>query len=472
MAEGIISRKGGSAFTTNAVIRSASVSQGNTIAPGNVITLSQNNTNTVESYIPNTTSNVYKRKILKINETRVLYAYSTQSESYYTNFQIVDLATNKTMTAGGNVVDIINSFSSIRQNDIVALNDGRFLILGIENGGPTTQMISYRFLTLSGTTLSVTTPLYFGSTSSQERLTTTSTVNSIRAEVINNNQVLVHYVNVSSHNTARILTISGNTITANLPFVLNTTFGTHRIDLNRISETKFVVSYVNTSNNYPYVQILVLSGTAPNYDTVTMGTAYIPHSQTYYSTKVINYTKDGTTRVVFSGYAYNSGYHYLWWYSVSGASLIYETNNNLAGAGTTSYTPYASDNMNIDIKFLYADRFVVAANWRDSNNYPYVALYIYDHFSQVYGSSQYFAPYTTNHHMNGIDLMYLNQNNFILSFTHFNSSYYLPMLRFVYNTDHLVAANTSALTSIRGFALTGGTQDQLIDVYTIGVALT
>jgi hypothetical protein len=472
MAEGIISRKGGSAFTTNALIRTASVSQGNTIVPGNIINLTQNNnTYTDQSELPSGTA-IQTTEIFKLSDTRLLYFYGT-SENFFSNVALVNVATDRLLSVITTIA--VNDLSSARQATVVRLNDGRFLMLTIENGGNVSQLISYRFITVSGDTPSITSRLFYTTlTNSEHRGTSTGQSDSIRAEVINDNQVLLYYVNVNNQNTAVILTISGNTITVNTPFVLNTTFSTGRLDIKRIDETRYAVSYTNSSNNFPYIQVLVVSGPAPNYNTVTMGTAYIPVSRAWWSTSLIYYEHAGNNRLIISGYDQGAEFYLQYWYTVSGANLASFTNTSLVGLSSTTGRPSQSDNKNIHVEHLYADRFVATGEWTiDTNTNRYIFVYMYDATSAVI-TAQTNIFVGQGQVAKHFDIAYMNQNSFIISCSSFNTTASTVRGRFFYyhNVDHLVAANTSTLTAVRGFALTGGTQDQLIDVYTTGVSLT
>jgi hypothetical protein len=474
MAEGIISRKGGSAFTTNAVTRQASVSQGNTIAPGNIITLSTNAVSSVSYDLPTPTTPAYSRKMVKLSETTAFVLYG-QSNNYSANIgAVITQNTNKSITMGTTSSFTYAGGQGVAYGyDLARLNDGRILYVGVEYNTSGFWALVFRFITISGTTVTFSSDILPSQVNNNERPTTNSQLDSVVLEVINDNQVLVHYVNVNSYNTARIFTISGNTITGNTPFLLNTTFGTQYLSIAKIDETKYAVGYQNTTNNYPYVQVLVVSGPAPNYDTVTMGTAYIPVTETIRSTAVTAYTHEGTTRVVFAGWSDSAYRARIFWYDVSGASLNLWTSDTMWGTSNSTYPAYINGNANITLKHLYADRIVVSGLWRDTSNYKNGAVRIYDRNSSTFSSDR--LAYSSSSTSNEVQMpyaVYLNQNNIILSLTFYNTSVnstYRNVFYSIYNTDYLVASNTTSLTSVRGFAITGGTQDQLIDVYTIGV---
>ena len=477
MAEGIISRKGGSAFTTNAVTRQASVSQGNTIAPGNIITLTQNSP-TVSSFdLPTLTTAAYSRKMVKLSETTAFVLYGPSGNNAANIGAVITQQTNKTITMGTtSTFTYAGGQGTAYGYDITRLNDGRILYVGVEYNPSGWWSLVFRFITISGTTVTFTSEIFGSQNITTQIPQTQSQLDPVVLEVINDNQVLVYYVNQSGHNTARIFTISGTTITGNTPFVLNTTFSTQFLSIAKIDENRYAVGYQNSSTNHPYVQILVVSGTAPNYDTVTMGTAYIPVTENFRSTAVAFYSHAGANRVVFAGWSDSAYRARLYWYDVSGASLNMWTSAVMWGTSSSSQPAYIGGNANINLKHLYADRVFVSGIWRDSSNFRTGAYRIYDSNSNVFNND--YIAYSTSSTGNDVQMpyaVYLNQNNVILSMTFYNSSInstYRNVFYSIYNTDHLVAANTTGFTVIRGFALTGGTQDQLIDVYTIGVNLT
>jgi hypothetical protein len=477
MAEGIISRKGGSAFTTNALIRQASVAQGNTISPGNIITLNQNNLTYPTYDLPTTTTQANSRKMVRLSDTTAFVLYGTNDYSANTGAVITQNA-NKTITMGTtSTFNHAGGQGTSYGYDIARLNDGRILYVGIEyNTSIGVWQLYFRFITITGNSVTFSSDVLASANNATERCTTQSALDPVVLEVINDNQVLVHYVNANNYNTARIFTISGTSISGNTPFVLNTTFATQFLSIAKIDENRYVVGYQNQSTSFPYVQILVVSGTSPNYNTVTMGTAYIPVGENFRSTAVAFYSHAGVNRVVFAGWSDNAYRARLFWYDVDGANLNQWTSTTMWGTGSSSQSHYLNGNANINLKLLYADRVFVSGLWRDGSNYRIGAARLYDSNSNSWAVDYFAAPTSsTSNDVRSPYAVYLNQNNIIFGITVYNTqinSTYRNTFYSIYNTDYLVAANTTGFTLIRGFALTGGTQDQLIDVYTTGVSPT
>jgi hypothetical protein len=135
----------------------------------------------------------------------------------------------------------------------------------------TTALIGYaygathrtRILTVSGTTLSA---------SAVKNMTDTG-IDYNTCKLLDTNKVIYCYSNSSLDGVARILSISGTTITENAAFTYYSAFDAHHNSIDVIDTARVVCCWVNSNNNRVTGEILDISGTTitGNAETSTSG---------------------------------------------------------------------------------------------------------------------------------------------------------------------------------------------------------
>jgi PhoPQ-activated pathogenicity-related protein len=168
-----------------------------------------------------------------------------------------------------------------------------------------------QILTISGTTITVSTPVQCNSYNSYY----------ISATLVSSDKVLVCYRNVSgnSYLYAQILTISGTTITASTPVRCNNSYFPIYISTTLVSSDKVLVCYRNNNNNYYlYAQILTISGT-----TITVSTPVQCNSNNSDSITTTLVSSDKV--LVCYCNSSNNGYLYAQILTISGTTITAST---------------------------------------------------------------------------------------------------------------------------------------------------
>jgi hypothetical protein len=182
-----------------------------------------------------------------VSSDKVLVCYRNGSNGGYLYAQILTIS-GTTITASTPVQ--CNSNNSYDISTTLVSSDK---VLVCYSNNSNNYYLYAQILTISGTTITASTPVQCNSYNSYDITTT----------LVSSDKVLVCYRNVSnsSYLYAQILTISGTTITASTPVRCNS-YGSYYISTTLVSSDKVLVCYRNGSNNYYlYAQILTISGT-------------------------------------------------------------------------------------------------------------------------------------------------------------------------------------------------------------------
>jgi hypothetical protein len=468
MAEGFLIRKGGGdAFTTNAITRQVSVRYTSSpFSPGNIIGLTENAVSPQQLYYnPGglTTTDNYA-----VLQTQLLDGRTFQIRFQSTWWQggritLGTLNTNKTISYSNEVTlaslpNIIAdpSGNSLYQPSLITLPDGRVLMFATTSSSVTSNSwrLTAVLFQITGTTISVLNHWSTGLAGN-----TGLTVNT-DMEMIDNNKVLVVYSDDNNRPAALVLTINGNTITRNNPFLLSSTSGVNT-SLDKISENKFISAYRNSSSN-PNLQILVYSSG----DTVTMGTNYIPTTSQTYNTRVIAYNENKIGLLFDHGP--NARFE-LWNYSVDGGGLNYITQNtSLVSFNTSMHYAYGSRWM--DIAKLNGNRIALSMHYNRSTSSSTwrQSLIIYNHItnSVIYNTAGLIFGDFSSGDFGTTKIQVYNPNNLVFYGQIYNSNTnrHLIFNYTITNTDMVVDANP-AFTNVRGFCKTGGSSDSQIEVF-------
>jgi hypothetical protein len=238
-----------------------------------------------------------------VSSDKVLVCYCNGS-NYYLYAQILTIS-GTTITASTPVQ--CNSYSSYYSSTTLVSSDK---VLACYHNDSDGAYLYAQILTISGTTITASTPVQCNNNNSYYISTT----------LVSSDKVLVCYRNVSNSNYlyAQILTISGTTITASTPVRCNS-YGSYYISTTLVSSDKVLVCYRNVSNsNYLYAQILTISGT-----TITASTPVQCNS--YYSDFITTtLVSSDKVLVCYRNYSNNS-YLYAQILTISGTTITAST---------------------------------------------------------------------------------------------------------------------------------------------------
>jgi hypothetical protein len=204
-----------------------------------------------------------------------------------------------------------------------------------------------QILTISGTTITASTPVQCNSYYS-DFITTT---------LVSSDKVLVCYSNVSnsSYLYAQILTISGTTITASTPVQCNS-YNSYFITTTLVSSDKVLVCYYNHSNSCLYAQILTISGT-----TITAST---PVQCNSYNSQYISTTLLSSDRVLVCYRNGNNGCLYSQVLTISGTTITAST-----PVQCNSYSSY-----DISTTLVSSDKVLVCYRNDSNSSYLYAQI--------------------------------------------------------------------------------------------------
>jgi hypothetical protein len=273
-----------------------------------------------------------------VSSDKVLVCYRNVSNSSYLYAQILTIS-GTTITAS-TPVQCNSSGSGFITTTLVSSDK----VLVCYNG-----YLYAQILTISGTTITVSTPVQCNSYSSYYISTT----------LVSSDKVLVCYRNSSNNGYlyAQILTISGTTITASTPVQCNS-YGSYYISTTLVSSDKVLVCYRNISNsNYLYAQILTISGT-----TITASTPVQCNSY---------YTRDISTTLVSSDKVL------VCYYNVSNNSYLYAQILTISGTTITASTPVQCNSNNsydISTTLVSSDKVLVCYRNVSNSNYLYAQI--------------------------------------------------------------------------------------------------
>jgi hypothetical protein len=461
MAEGIISRKG-SSFSTNGITRSVHVRRGNSVALGEPVELaiapSITSNSSVISASTGNTQVIYKTITLDDTRTLILYTASSPSGPLSAVVQTLNKSTQSVSVGTAFLISLSNIGSDyVRNFDAILMNDGRVLLAmsgANVTSGPTGRRRVAAILTITGTVVTLT---------GQSILDTTNTANTGTQlgslAVINNNQFLYLHAGqtatLSSRPTATVLTVSGNTITSNEQFILDSASTQTGVDVVKIDENRFLATYSNSSN-FPVVLILVF--TAP--DIITMGTAYIPHNQTLARTS----NKVMVTSPNRAFIAFPSGSSYLAArYSFSGASMTLITTLTLPYS-YSSTGDFVINSQSIKLMMSKNDTLNIFY-WtsQSQSSTGYINHSCYDsRFNNVFNSN-HIAFSTSSSYFYGFDVNQLTNNYFLITTSQGTSSTFSIVTGTLSNASWVVYP-VATFTSVRGITLQAQTENNLVDV--------
>ena len=459
MAEGFLIRKSGSSFNfPNSVIRDAFVAYNTaTVNAGNLIT------NTIDNAVFNTvnisTSTIYRRKLIKINDTKFVYFYA--DGSYNVKARIVTVNTNKTLSFGTELT--FTGFPNTYFFDAILMPDGRIFVIGV-NWNNAYSWFSIVTPNISTNTLTSTvaptenTAIRF----SQDSQT------SIGLALTQEGQVLLTYTDQSTSTPSAILiNVLTSSITVGSRFAINTTFGSNHHTISKIgNENKFLVTFRNTSTAQPFMLILVVTGG----NTITMGTSYVVNSINCASVQHLVYDPVN----VFIGYFNNSTsptQNTLAYVTVSGADLTVRQNTNLSHSfsGSTPTDPQ----YNLVIRPMSSNRLAVVYGQRDSTGSSCGLAYNIITFTQNSSwSTLVFRNINTNgssFQYSNLDYIPINGNNGFVVQNSSSSNGSQDFYTFVYDIGKNTITNTTSHTSIRGVAKDTALADQPLQFYTVGI---
>jgi hypothetical protein len=238
-----------------------------------------------------------------VSSDKVLVCYSNGNNGGYLYAQILTIS-GTTITASTPVQ--CNSYYSDYITTTLVSSDK---VLVCYRNDSNSNYLYAQILTISGTTITASTPVQCNSYYS-DFITTT---------LVSSDKVLVCYSNVSnsSYLYAQILTISGTTITASTPVQCNS-YNSYFITTTLVSSDKVLVCYYNHSNSCLYAQILTISGTTITASTPVQCNSY--NSQ-YISTTLVSSDK---VLVCYCNVS-NSGYLYAQILTISGTTITAST---------------------------------------------------------------------------------------------------------------------------------------------------
>jgi hypothetical protein len=462
MAEGIISRKG-SSFSTNGITRSVHVRRGNSVALGEPVELAiAPSITTNSSVISASTGNtqvIYKTITLDDTRTLILYTANSPSGPLSAVVQTLNKSTQSVSVGTAFLISLSNIGSDyVRNFDAILMNDGRVLLAmsgANVTSGPTGRRRIAAILTITGTVVTLT---------GQSILDTTNTANTGTQlgslAVINDNQFLYLHAGLitgglSSRPTATVLTVSGNTITSNEQFILDSNSTSTGINVVKIDENRFLATYSNSSN-FPVVLILVF--TAP--DIITMGTAYIPHNQSL--SKASNKVIVTSPNRAFIAFPSSSSYLAAR-YSFSGASMTLITTLTLPYS-YTSTGDYVINSQSIKLMMSKNDTLNIFY-WtsQSQSSTGYINHSCYDsRFNNVFNSN-HMAFSTSSSYNYGFDVNELTNNYFLITTSQGTSSTFTIVTGTLSNASWVVYP-VATFTSVRGITLQAQTSTELVDV--------
>jgi hypothetical protein len=458
MAEGFLIRKGGGGFNfPNSVIRDAFVAyNAATVNAGNLIT------NTIDNAVFNTvnisTSNIFRRKLIKINDTKFVYFYT--DGSYIVRARIVTVNTNKTLSFGTELT--FTGFSSTYFFDAILMPDGRIFVIGI-NWSTAYSWFSIVTPNISTNTLTST----VAPTENTAIRFSQETHTSIGLALTEEGQVLLTYTDQSTaHPSAILINVLTSSITVGSRFAINTTFGSNHHTISKIgNENKFLVTFRNTSTAQPFMLILVVTGG----NTITMGTSYVVNSISCGSVRHLVYDPVN----IFIGYFNQSTspvQHTLAYVTVSGADLTVRQNTNLNhswSGGTPADLQY-----NLVISRMSSNRLAVVYGQRDTSSNAGLGYNILTFTQNSSWSTLVFRNINSNGNSNqygNLDYIPINGNNGFVVQNASSSTGNQDFYTFVYDIGKNTISNTAGHTSIRGVAKDTALSDQPLQIYTVGI---
>jgi hypothetical protein len=279
-----------------------------------------------------------------VSSDKVLVCYRNDSNNYYLYAQILTIS-GTTITASTPVQ--CNSYGSGYISATLVSSDKVLVCYRNYNNS---YYLYAQILTISGTTITASTPVQCNNNNS-DFITTT---------LVSSDKVLVCYRNNSNNGYlyAQILTISGTTITASTPVQCNSYYS-YYISTTLVSSDKVLVCYRNGSNNsYLYAQILTISGTTITASTPVQCNSYVSNNSYYFN--FISTTLVSSDKVLVC-------------YSNGNNSYLYAQILTISGTTITASTPVQCNSYNsiyISTTLVSSDKVLVC--YRNGNNGGYL----------------------------------------------------------------------------------------------------
>ena len=434
MAESYITRKGGGGAAINGLIESYKVKAGENISAGDFVdyinqttqVINQGDTNAFQSSSTQTIS------ATTLDSSRVLVAYSNYGNARYGTARVLSIS-GTTITVGTDFI-----FSSGQTYDISAttLDNGKVLVAyrNYENADYGTA----RILSISETTISAPSSAFVFQSSYTQNISTTT---------LDSSKVLVAYRNQgnSGYGTARILSISGTTISApTSAFVFFNTQAISNTSSVTLDNSKVLVAFRNTNNGRGTARILSISGT----------TISAPTSAFEFETQNIDYlsaTALDNSKVLV---AYRDS-------SANGRGLakILSISETTISAPSSAFVFQDQSIEYTSVKRLDNSRVLLAYKNSDSNNGTARVLSISGTTITGLSTNFIFSPGNTYN----ISATALDNSKVLVSYTNDANS--------AYGTARVISTQVEetlvfpAVDQIFGVAKTAGTGGQTIDVY-------
>jgi hypothetical protein len=467
MAEGFLVRKGGSAFTTNAITRNASTRYNQAVSPGEIIGFTETAATNINNNINpanngSTTTYTYASLSVALSPTQTFnIAFdSTWWAGSPKAFIMTYSGTNKSPSVGTVVtlntimpsnVSLGNGFY---EPSLVKLNDGRVMLFG--STYYSSPINAYRMAAFIFS-ISATNVITLSSSFETGLVGNANLDYSSEMAIIDNNKVLAIYSDNSNRPSALVLTINGNSITRNNPFLLATTLGSS-CSITKVGNNKFVSTYRN-QNAYPQAQVMVYS----EGDTVTMGTNVVLTTSPTNITRVTYVDKNHVVIVVDN--TSNQRWD-LYRYTVDGGGLNF-ANQSLGIVSTNSSYMYARGHRWVALQYLSNNRVVIglitntgsSSGWRHN-------LVIYNWFTNtvIYNNSNPYTGSTSSGEYNVVNIDVLDKNNIVYTNNYFDGQYNRNVLMVWTNMDIVVDQNP-VYTSVRGFTKDAAAANAPVDVY-------
>ena len=262
----LINRCGGGGAKINGIVESYLVAAGENISAGDFVSFvneeaSEIVKNKVQSPSAGTASvfesaSTYYISATVLSQTNVLVAYQDSGNSSYGTAVVLTIS-GTTITVGTPIV-----FDTVFTTSVSAAVLSQTSVAVAYRKGDGTNYGKAVVLTISGTTITAGTPVAFSSANAQY----------ISALALSQTKVLVAYNDVgnSNYGTAVILTISGTTITVGTAVVFESASSQY-ISAVVLSATGVLVAYYDGGNSgYGTAVVLTISGT-----TITVGTPIV-----------------------------------------------------------------------------------------------------------------------------------------------------------------------------------------------------
>ncbi len=430
----LVNRCGGGGAKINGIVESYLVAAGETISAGDFV-----------SFINEDADEIVKNKVQRpsagsavvfesgstsyisatvLSATSVLVAYRDNSNSGYGTAVVLTIS-GATITSG---TPVVFESAAIVYCSAVALSSTSVLVSYQDGGnsGYGTAVV----LTISGTTITVGTPVVFESASTTY----------ISAVLLSATSVLVAYRDNgnSNYGTAIILTISGTTITAGTPVVFESA-STQYISATVLSATSVLIAYSDNGNSYyDTAVVLTISGT-----TITAGTPVVFESAISYN---ISATKLSSTSVLIAYRDVNNSYY--------GTAIILTISGTTITVGTPVVFESAST-LNISAVLLSAISVLVAYSDVGNSSYGTAIILTISGTTITVGTPVVFESAGTS----DISAAVLSSTSVLVAYQDVGSS----------SQGTSVILTISQMLSIVGVAKEAGTGGDTIDVYTPAV---